>query len=786
MEFATFFGLRVVMTGVLLTLACVMGYAETPSVHPTATLTVNGTEQGGGAAWDGGNITIDFNGFVETVNYGQFSTSASLASGFAAMFSRDYIAFGLYAKAGANSNSDPSVITFQLVNGSTFGQVNIVGPTTSFSFTQSGFGSSPSTVADVGTATLIVAGTTISANYGEGSTAASIAQDLALKANSSLVTVTSEGSKLFLQSKQTTGSFNYPYSLSFSTAASFSGSPLSGNLTGSTEASPVTVYSYALGYDVGGNLTSMADSVMGTWSYSGYDIFNRLTSGSSTNGPYAGQYACWSYDAFGNRTSQAVSTTPCASSPPTTFAATYSVNNQISSVTSPTNVTISYDAAGNTTYDGYTRYLYDGEGRICATRGAFGITAYQYDADGNRIGKGAIPGNVMPTTCDITQNGYQPATDYILGADSGQMSELRIVNGQTMWDHTNVTSNGMLLATYDTTGLHFHLNDALGSRRVQTDAAGFPEQTCQSLPFGDQLYCTGSITNPTEHHFTGKERDTESGLDNFGARYFASSMGRWISPDPSQLWYADPANPQSMNLYGYASNNPTKYIDNNGEFINLPLAGIGAAIGFATGFLGSAITQEISKGSVNFGTAAAYGVGGAATGALAGLTFGGSLLVSAVVDVGIATAGNAAGGVISRSLTDLHSDATLREDPFDTNAITTDLFVGFAGGLIGEAIGSGYKVINATSAPKAPTPFGSVGNNLKRLANIRDWQSAQAQVGNRASAFSAVTGALAGNIFIPINSASNNQMGEFDSIDLRCARTYSYDSQGNGGWSPCQ
>src|SRR5271163_45379 len=51
---------------------------------------------------------------------------------------------------------------------------------------------------------------------------------------------------------------------------------------------------------------------------------------------------------------------------------------------------------------------------------------------------------------------------------------------------------------------------------------------------------------------TGKERDAESGLDYIDARYYASTMGRFMSPDPSQLYFADPTNPQSFNLYTYA------------------------------------------------------------------------------------------------------------------------------------------------------------------------------------------------------------------------------------------
>jgi RHS repeat-associated protein len=70
--------------------------------------------------------------------------------------------------------------------------------------------------------------------------------------------------------------------------------------------------------------------------------------------------------------------------------------------------------------------------------------------------------------------------------------------------------------------------------------------------------------------FTGKERDAETGLDYFGARYFSGAQGRFITPDwsadPQPVPYANFEYPQTLNLYSYAGNNPLSRTDPDGHF----------------------------------------------------------------------------------------------------------------------------------------------------------------------------------------------------------------------------
>ena len=92
------------------------------------------------------------------------------------------------------------------------------------------------------------------------------------------------------------------------------------------------------------------------------------------------------------------------------------------------------------------------------------------------------------------------------------------------------------------------------------------------LPFGEEIASGqagrtsqfGASDNVSQR-FTGQERDSESGLDYFGARYYGSALGRFTSPDPTFLNIRKVFNPQRWNLYGYGVNNPLKFVDPDGN-----------------------------------------------------------------------------------------------------------------------------------------------------------------------------------------------------------------------------
>ena len=313
-------------------------------------------------------------------------------------------------------------------------------------------------------------------------------------------------------------------------------------------------------WDLG--LLQLTAAVMGTWSYN-YDDFNRLVSGHATARVDNGLSLGWTYDRYGNRWTQTASGSGNASAVQPNLSFTGN-NNRVDGPGLGCQATqaFCYDADGNLLNDGRNTYTYDAEGRVITLNGQ---KTYAYDAEGRRVAK---------------YSGSTITASYLLDLGGNQVTEL---NGSGAWVHSNVfAGGGALLATYEGTAghapntYHYHLTDWLGTQRMQTTAAGNQEEICYSYAFGDGLSCTGA--DATEHHFTGKERDTESGNDYFEARYYSSTMGRFLSPDwaakAMPVPYATFGNPQSLNLYSYMRNNPLGGADADGHWPDV----IGAAI----------------------------------------------------------------------------------------------------------------------------------------------------------------------------------------------------------------
>jgi RHS repeat-associated protein len=114
---------------------------------------------------------------------------------------------------------------------------------------------------------------------------------------------------------------------------------------------------------------------------------------------------------------------------------------------------------------------------------------------------------------------------------------------------------------------YYHL-DAVGSVRAVSDQAGAVVERHDYLPFGEE-WCGNGPCAPDaggeRRRFTGKERDAETGLDYFGARYYPPHLGRFTTTDPVLDRGAALLNPQRWNRYSYALGNPVRFTDPDGR-----------------------------------------------------------------------------------------------------------------------------------------------------------------------------------------------------------------------------
>ncbi|MFN0166383.1 MAG: RHS repeat domain-containing protein [Bryobacteraceae bacterium] len=303
---------------------------------------------------------------------------------------------------------------------------------------------------------------------------------------------------------------------------------------------------YTCGGNNNGNVRQQTITIPGAgWTQNyGYDAYNRLNTATEP-GWWAQTYV---YDGWGNRAVLAGSWVPNTMWTPQTpspSSVPYTGANRWTGA--------SYDSAGNVTQVGTAAMTYDGESRQKSGGGA----TYFYDADGRRVQRGYLG----QTTVWVYDAFGRLAAEYATAAQA---------------------SLGRLCPT----------TDHLGSARVVTARDGEVVRRYDYLPFGEQIpegsagrtaamkYTGGLFADGHKARFTGKERDAETGLDYFGARYFSGAQGRFTSVDPA-MESADSSNPQSWNRYTYALNNPLRYTDPDGRVpveTFLDLASLGKSV----------------------------------------------------------------------------------------------------------------------------------------------------------------------------------------------------------------
>lgn len=211
-----------------------------------------------------------------------------------------------------------------------------------------------------------------------------------------------------------------------------------------------------------------------------------------------------------------------------------------------------------------------------------------------KLGGGFQPAPLNPMTDHVQ---YPVGKEYPILADA-LWERLKYTEECTGLNPNYVTGehNNLLYAVdqwvgmdnYESNAFYYH-SDHLGSSSLITDANGQLDQHYQYLPFsrrdcadvrsttqlarpnpdepsselrqGGEPFVSQKMNTGVRFTFSAKERDSETGLSYFGARYYTSDLGIWLSVDPKAHWYP------SSSAYVYTMNNPVNLIDPNGMWV---------------------------------------------------------------------------------------------------------------------------------------------------------------------------------------------------------------------------
>lgn len=286
----------------------------------------------------------------------------------------------------------------------------------------------------------------------------------------------------------------------------------------------------------------------------------------------------------------------------------------------------SFDPFGNISSDIERIFVFDWNNRLRSMTKSSATSQYNYGEDGMRISK-TTP---IETTIFIDKFTELRGTDVI----------------------RHIFADNKLIASQDESNQFFYSHsDVLKSSNLKTDSAGNVVKRIEYQPFGSKRLEAGSF-NKIKQRFTSQFEDEESDLYYFKHRYYDPSLGRMISADPLYLEQINELgiDPQSLNLYSYASNNPTSCVDPSGLWsLRVGLATSGGFLVNLKGELGGAISY-----SKEFGLqVAGYGAKTMSFGSKVGVDIGAvgafSFDTKSVKDLdGTSMGGSGGGGVLGR------------------------------------------------------------------------------------------------------------------------------------------
>ncbi len=311
-------------------------------------------------------------------------------------------------------------------------------------------------------------------------------------------------------------------------------------LTGKTTTSAgIDIQDMSYSYDDVGNITQIVDAsatdTAKTQTFT-YDDLYRLTQSVVTNSANSADYTRnYTYSPIGNITAfNGVS-----------YSYTDTGYSNPHAVTSVDGTSYTYDNNGNLTSDGTWTHTWDYRNRLSSSTDGLTTSSYEYDHE-----------NMRTKLVEGSDTTIYPSADY------------ELLNGNTK---ISLSLGETLVATDDNGTINHVHTDHLGGTNITTDTLGAITQTLDYFPFGDTRIDTG--TDNETKQFTGYTKDASTGLHYAGARYYANDIGRFISQDPASLRFGTDLeelkrfiiDPQKLNTYSYAKNNPVSYIDPDGE-----------------------------------------------------------------------------------------------------------------------------------------------------------------------------------------------------------------------------